>query len=366
MGSLNSKHLFFIITSLAVVTLKTFPTAFIKLGGRDTWIAMILASLIILLYVWLILMIHKKTGHYNLLDIYSKALGKWVGAFFACLFLLTILLTIFESAGAEAIVIHTGFQLLTPAWVYVAVTALSGVYIVKKGIASVTITTIIVIFFISISGIILGFLTHKYKETKHIFPILEHGMTAGFFLSTIKILGALSCVIIFIPYLDSVRDKTKLIKHSTIALLFIIQMLIFSMLGVIMTFGPERAEDLLFPKLTQTQIVSAFGFLEAGELFVMLQVVAGWFIRYVVCFFAIMELIRLSGVTIKFKEYYICSLTVVFSYFFSKNLFSMFKMLDYLLYIQLINFFVIPLLVYVLYYIRETRRAPSSSPSGER
>ncbi|WP_042209626.1 GerAB/ArcD/ProY family transporter [Paenibacillus durus] len=356
---MNSKHLFFIITSLAVVTLKTFPTAFIKLGGRDTWIAMILASPIILLYIWLLLKIHKKSGNYNLLDIYSKTLGKWVGAFFSCLFLLTILLTIFESAGAEAIVIHSGFQLLTPVWVFIAVTALSAVYIVKKGIASVTITTIIVIFFISISGIILGFLTHKYKEMKHIYPILEHGMTVGFFLSTMKILGALSCVIIFVPYLDSVRDKTKLIKHSTLALLFIIQMLIFSMLGVITTFGPERAEDLLFPKLIQTQIISAFGFLEAGELFVMLQVVAGWYIRYVVCLFALMELIRQSGMKIRFKEYYICALTIIFSYLFSKNLFDMFHILDYLLYVQLINFFVIPLIIYILYYFKEARASES-------
>ncbi|WP_410511923.1 endospore germination permease [Paenibacillus sp. BR2-3] len=355
MGSLNSKHLFFILCSLAIVTLKTFPTAFIRLGGRDTWIAMIIASILILLYVWVILWINKKTKNYNLFDIYSQTLGKIGGAFFSFFFMMTILLTLFESAGAEANVIHTGFLLWTPIWVFIAVTALAAVYIVKKGIVSVTITTIIVIFFISLSGMLLAFLTHKYKEIKYIFPILENGFTFGLLLSTLKILGALSCVSIFIPYIESIKDRTKLIKHSIIALLFIIQMLIYSMLGIITTFGPDRAQNLVFPKLEQTQIISHFGFMEAGELFVMLQVVAGWFIRYVVCFYALMELIRLSGIKLKFKEYYISALTIVFSYLFSRNLFDMFEILDYLLYIQLVNFLVIPLIIYTLYYFKKTR-----------
>lgn len=224
----------------------------------------------------------------------------------------------------------------------------------QKGIASVTITTIVVIFFISLSGMLLAFLTHKYKDMKYIYPILEHGVTPALLLSTLKILGALSCVTIMIPYLDSVRDKSKLLLHTSIALLFIIQMQIFSMLGVITTFGPDRAVNLLFPKLTQTQIISAFGFLEAGELFVMLQVVAGWFIRYIVCFFALMELIRLSGLKIRFKEHYVCALTILFSYLFSRDLFDMFKLLDYLLYIQLANFLVIPLILYSIYYFKKT------------
>lgn len=352
MGIINSKHLFFIFSSLAIVTMKTFPSVFIKQGGRDTWIATILGSVFVLVYVWFILSVSKKTGNYNLLDIYAKSLGRTGGLFFSFCFLMTILLTLFESAGAEASVVHSGFQLLTPVWVFISVTAISTVYIVKKGIASVVITSIISIFFISLSGILLAFLTQKYKETKYIYPILEHGIDLNILLATLKILGALSCVIIFIPYLDSIRDKSKLMRHSTIALLFIIQMQIFSMIGVITTFGPERAENLLFPKLKQTQIISAFGFLEAGELFVMLQVVAGWFIRYIVCFFALMELIRLSGLKIRYKEYYVCILTIIFAYLFSRNLFDMFNLLDYLLYIQLANFFVVPLIVYLIYYFR--------------
>lgn len=93
---------------------------------------MIAASVCILVYTWLILTIHRRTKNYNLPDIYAKSLGKWGGGFFSCLFMLTVLLTIFESAGAEASVMHTGFQLFTPVWVFIMVTAFATVYVVKK------------------------------------------------------------------------------------------------------------------------------------------------------------------------------------------------------------------------------------------
>lgn len=355
MGIINSKHLFFILSSLAIVTLKTFPAVVLRLGGRDSWISVIAASVLIILFVWLVTAVTKRTGNTNLPDIYQKTLGKVAGGFFTFLFMLTVLFSIFESSGAEASVMHESFMITTPIWVFIAVSAVCAVFIVKKGIASVTVLTVISIFLISISGTILGLLTQSYKETKYIFPILADGITPGFLLSIVKALGALSAVSVFLPYLDSIKEKRKLTKHCLIALLYIVQIQIFSMLGVITTFGNERAANLVFPKLTQTQIISAFGFLEAGELFVMLQVVGGWFIRYVVCFFALMELTRLSGIKLPFKEYVICALTVVFSYLFSKDMFDMFKILDYLLYIQLANFLVIPLIIYPIYYFKHKR-----------
>lgn len=355
MGTINTKHLFFVLSGLAIIALKTFPSSIIALAGRDSWISVAAASVLILLFILMITVVIRRTGNSSLHDIYVKTFGKAIGAVFSFLFMLTVLLSIFESAGVEASVMHEGFLIATPIWVFIAVSVLCAVYIAKKGIASVTILAVIAIFFISLSGVNLAFLTQRYKEIKYIFPIMEKGITGEFALSVLKSLGMFSSAIIFIPYLDSVGDKRKLTRHCMIALLYIIQIEIFSMLGVITTFGPDRAENLVFPKLTQTQIISAFGFMEAGELYVMLQIVAGWFMRLVLCLFALMEFMRLAGITLKFKEYYIGALTVVFSYLLSKDLFDLFKLMDHLFYVQLINFFVIPLIAYPVYYFKHKR-----------
>lgn len=361
MDIINSKHLFFLITAVSVVTLKTFPSIFIWTGARDTWVITILASALILLFVWYLMTVCKKSGNYNLYDIYTKAVGRPAGTAFALLYLLTIFLSMFESVGAEASVIHNGFLILTPFWVFLVVTVCSAVYIVKKGIASVTMTTIITIIFISLSGMTLAVLTQKYKHLRYLFPVFEKGITGGFFLSLLQILGALSCFSIVIPYFDSIGDKTKLRKHTVIAMAYVVQIEIVSMLGVLSTFDVGRAERLVFPKLTQTQIVSVFGFIEAGELFVMLQVVAGWFIRYVVCFFAMMECFRLSGIKLRFKEYYAGGLTLLFSYLFAMDLFRMFQMISILLYIQFANFFAVPLVLYTVFFLRERKRKQTES-----
>lgn len=355
MGTINTRHLIFILSGLAIVALKTFPSAIIALAGRDSWISVAIASLMILLFIIMLTVVSKRTGNSNLHDIYVKTFGKVIGTVLSFLFMLTVLLSIFESAGVEASVMHEGFLIATPIWVFIAVSVLFAVYIAKKGIASVTILAVIAIFFISLSGVNLAFLTQKYKEIKYLFPMMENGITTEFVLSVLKALGMYSCAIIFLPYLNSVEDKTKLTRHCVIALLFIVQVEIYSTLGVITTFGPDRAENLVFPKLTQTQIISAFGFLEAGELFVMLQIVAGWFMRLVLCLFALMEYMRQAGITLRFKEYYIGALTITFSYLLSKNLFDLFKLMDRLFYIQLINFFVIPLIVYPVYYFKHKR-----------
>ncbi|QUH18799.1 hypothetical protein [Alkaliphilus sp. B6464] len=45
-----------------------------------------------------------------------------------------------------------------------------------------------------------------------------------------------------------------------------------------------------YPKLRQAQQVSYMRFLEFGELYVMLQIVDGWILKYVVAFYAILLL----------------------------------------------------------------------------
>lgn len=311
--------------------------------------------MLILLFIYFVTAVIRKTGAHNLAVVYSKTLGKVGGGIFYLLFMITVLFTAFESSGAEANVMQEGFSIDTPVWIFIVMSSLSAVYIARKGVSAVTMVSVIAIILISLSGMLLAVLTQGYKEIKYIFPILEFGLTRGFFISILKILGALSCVSIFIPYINNVDNRKKLTKHSVIALLFVCQIIIFSMLGVITSFGVDRAENLVYPKLTQTQMISAFKFMEAGELFVMLQVVGGWFIRLVVCFFALTELIRMWGLKSKYTEYVLGALTILFSYLFSRNMFDMFKMMDYLLYIQLVNFLVIPLIIYSVFYFKHKR-----------
>lgn len=47
MDKLNTKHLMFIIWGTSIVAMKTYPNVFIINGGRDSWISVIIASIIL-------------------------------------------------------------------------------------------------------------------------------------------------------------------------------------------------------------------------------------------------------------------------------------------------------------------------------
>lgn len=354
MDKLNARHFIFIILGTSIVALKTYPNIIIDYGGRDSWIAVSIASLLILLFTVYILWICKKTNTYNILKIYNSALGQRLGTIFLFLFIFTLLLTLIESSSIEANAMHQNMLLETPPWYILLFFIVVAIYSVSKGIPSIIIITILGIMFIMFAGINLGIMTIKYKESKYLFPILENGLDLNFWIATLKSLGTYAGVVIFLPFLVNIDEKEqhKLMKNSIIGLIIVIQMEIISMTGVITTFGPKRAMSIWYPKLIQTQLVSYFGFLESGEFFVMLQMVGGWFIKYILAFYGLINLLKEFNLISKYSIYIISVLTFLFSFLISKNSFILLKFLIYYNYISLVNFIIIPFIVYTIFLIK--------------
>lgn len=354
MDKLNARHFIFIILGTSIVALKTYPNIIIDYGGRDSWIAVSIASLLILLFTVYILWICKKTNTYNILEIYSSALGQRFGTIFLFLFIFTLFLTLIESSSIEANAMHQNMLLETPPWYILLFFIVVAIYSVSKGIPSIIIITILGIMFIMFAGINLGIMTIKYKESKYLFPILENGLDLNFWIATLKSLGSYAGVVIFLPFLVNIDEKEqhKLMKNSIIGLIIVIQMEIISMTGVITTFGPKRAMSIWYPKLIQTQLVSYFGFLESGEFFVMLQMVGGWFIKYILAFYGLINLLKEFNLISKYSVYIISVLTFLFSFLISKNSFILLKFLIHYNYISLVNFIIIPFIVYTIFLIK--------------
>jgi len=144
-----------------------------------------------------------------------------------------------------------------------------------------------------------------------------------------------------------------------------VQIEIVSMVGVLSTFGMDRLNNLIYPKLTQTQLVSHFGFLEAGELFVMLQVIAGWFIQYVLAFYALMQGAEMMKIKGSFLEYGICVISFAVAFFVSRNLLDMFEALSGLIYAQLGGFIALPVVVFTVFLLKNRRKTGRLEQQGK-
>jgi hypothetical protein len=73
MEKLNTKHLMFIIWGTSIISMKTYPNIFIVNGGRDSWISVIIASILMFLYFIYIIFVCNKSNCYSMNEIYHRA-----------------------------------------------------------------------------------------------------------------------------------------------------------------------------------------------------------------------------------------------------------------------------------------------------
>jgi len=352
MDKISSKHLIFIVLGLCIVSLKTYPTILIKTGGTDTWICMIAASILVLFFAYFIFKTCNSKNNFLITDIYYSSTGKYLGNFLIFLLLITYYLTLIESSCIEANSLHTNMLFDTPSWFFVLALTVPALYSVRKGKNAIVIVTIIGISLIMLAGINLAILSNKYKYYKNLFPILVNGISKEVIYTTLKALGLYGFIFAAIPFAKDVANKKHLIRDLLIGMLIIIQMEIVSIIGIISTFGWSRAAVISYPKLIQTQQISYWGFLENGELYVMLQIVGGWYIKYILMFYSMLEILKHFTKLNKYTPYFITLAVIIPSFYISKNIFIFFKALNYFSYICLVNFIIIPLIVFTVYNIK--------------
>jgi spore germination protein (amino acid permease) len=361
----NAKHLMYLISALTIVSVKTYPGLFIRPAGRDTWLAVALATLLITAYAAYLIWICGTKNCYSLSRIYRVALGEIFGNVMLAVFVLSAALNLVECAAVEPSAMHTHFLMHTPQMGFALLMLLVGWFVATRSCQAVVIVAVIGIAGVALSGMNLYYFVAKYKNYDYLFPVMENGFTKEFALTVVKLLGAYGSVVMVLPYISRVADKEKLLKYTVLGMLFVAQNQIVCMMGSIATFSLPWLKSMVYPKLLQTQLVSHFDFMEAGELFVMYQVVGGWVLKYILCLYAARVVAGSFGV----KKRYLCGVMSVFVFFaaqyFAQNLFQLFDVLNYYLYLSLIGQIIVPLLVFTVFLFRCKDKARVGSCPSE-
>ncbi|WP_026883866.1 GerAB/ArcD/ProY family transporter [Clostridium akagii] len=349
MDKFNGGHLFFILSGVTIVSMKTYPTIYTSIGGKDSWISVICSGLLIFAFAYIIITISKNNNNFNIYDIYCTALGKTLGKIFLWLFALTLVLTLIECSSVEANSMHINVLIETPPWFFIVFFIFPALYTVTRGKNAVIIVTIIGICFVIFSGTNLAILTQNYKHFEYILPIMSNGITLKFVGCIIKSLAYFANFAIILPMLTEIANKKTMRKNICWSLIFIIQMEVVATLGVITTFGAARLNNIYYPKLIQTQLINYFGFLESGELYVLLQMIGGWYIKYILTFLALSFLLEKLGVKSKLNIFIITIIVGISAYLCSFNTFILFQLLNIFLDVILLNFVIIPIIVFIIY-----------------
>ena len=367
MDKFNPRHFAYLIFGTSIVSIKTYPGVFIRIGERDSWVAVIISSVLIYFIFMFLINRARLIPENNMADIYKIALGKVGGFLLLLLYIITLFLTLVESASLHADTMHTNMMVETPNWYFLLFFIIPCLFIVRKNLVAIVTITLIGITLIMVAGINLSILTTKYKHVSMLFPIFQKGLTWDFFICVIKSLGLYSFITITLPYLSKVKSSNKEMKTSVnVALAIVIQMIIVSTTGIIMTFSLTRVNAMFYPKLIQTHLVSFFQFLEFGELYVMLQTLGGWLIKYIISFHAIIILFSQYRLRKKFLHalaFVLSTLVFFISVLISKTSDRLMHVLEIFPWIALANYIIIPLIVYTIYGIKVKKAGLVPSPS---
>ncbi|GIM29464.1 hypothetical protein CPJCM30710_21300 [Clostridium polyendosporum] len=354
MEKLTSKHLSLLVFVVSVVSLRTYPSLFVRQGGRDTWIFTIVASVLFFIYVLYLINVCEKTSTLDFNKIVITSLGKAYGNLYLGIFVVTLLLTAIRSAAVEANAIHVSLFVETPIWFALLFFIPAAGYAASKDFDSLIVITIVSTTFVLLSGVILSLLLIKTKRINYLLPILRDVLDVKYIYSTIEQLGAYSSFAIVLPLLAQVQHKEKLKRHILIAVILAIIVAVSTMIGGISTFGHMRFKNILYPRFIQSQQMPYKGFIENGQLFAIFNLVNTWFLKYLISIYCALLVFkdRLRGIN---KSLIIAILSVVIyigAYFAAKNTFVLFRLLRIYHYISLVVFFIVPIIIFTIYRLK--------------
>ncbi|WP_297631163.1 endospore germination permease [uncultured Clostridium sp.] len=352
MIKITSKHFAFLIIAVTGISVKTYSSIFVRMGGRDTWICAIIASIIIFLFWLFILFVSKRRKALKMEEVFTSAFSKPIGTFLIILFCIGLFLTSLESVVVEASSMHTNIFLESPIWYCMIFFLIPASYVATRKLKTIVILSLIVVSIIAISNFILKLLVLQYKNFDYLFPILFNGFSKDIYISIIMIVGSFSSIMIILPFLRYVIDLENLFKNSIFGTLFILFFSCLVIFFIITSFGPLRAGNIFYPDFVQSQMVQVKGFIECGDLFFIIRCIWKLSLKYILSINAIYILFQSK---IKNKNIFVLVYSLIIfslSLYLGSNQFFLFTILGYLQLILLVLFFIIPLIAYIIFFFK--------------
>ena len=347
----------FFILALSIISIDGYSSMYISQGGRNTWIFTIISSLILIFYGYFLFLVCNKTKTYDFKKIIYSSLGTKIGNFYLFLFGICLILSAIECASVNASTIHTNLFLETPIWFLLIFFIASTFYCLTKPLDTLLILVISLISIAIFSGIFIEILVFKYVDFKNLFPVFETSFNLHQLKCIIYQIGAMSSFILAFPLISNVQDKKNLKKYSLFIFCFIAQISIYLMITIIGTFGANRAGNIFYPKLIQSQKVYYGGFLENGELFILFQIILNWSLKYLISLNILFELFKEK---FKNKNFFACTISIIIFVaccFFSENILFLINYLKIYQYINFIVLFAFPLIIFSIYLLKNKTKS---------
>ncbi|MEK4627472.1 endospore germination permease [Solibacillus sp. FSL R7-0682] len=291
--SISILHIIFL--SMTVIGLKNHVTIIPSLlngAGRDAWMSVIVATILLIPWLLLLLFIQKKLGdkslRANLLENYPR-LGKvfiYVTVFYL---LLMAAFTLRETLQWVAIT----FLVETPVLLLFFFFAIICLVFAMSSILSITMVNVIVLCGVLVLGFLVAFVNIPVKDYMLLLPFLEHGVTPVLKTVLFPASGFVE-LLLFIFIQHHFKSKLKF-RHLLLMLFLLFGLTLGPLIGAITEFGPTEAANQRYPAFEEWRIAAIGSFIDHIDFFSIYQWLTGAFVRIGFILYVVIELLDLTG-----------------------------------------------------------------------
>ncbi|MBD7984996.1 endospore germination permease [Sporosarcina sp. Sa2YVA2] len=293
-GSISVLHVIFL--SMTVIGLKNHVTILPPLlqgAGRDSWMSVIGASVLIFPWIFLLMYIHKKTNQERLGDWLYNKVGKVASTvirYVVAIFLLII--AAFTLAETLQWIMGT-FLPKTPMLLLLIVYTTLCILIASTNLQTIVIVNALVLFFVVVLGFFVAITNIQVKDYELLLPMLEHGMKPVFKSIVYPASGFVELLLLlFIQHKVKSRFRWY---HFAIILFILMGLTLGPITGAITEFGPDEAAKQRYPAYEEWGLVSIGRFIEHIDFLSIYQWLTGAFVRVGLILYIAADLLKMTG-----------------------------------------------------------------------
>lgn len=293
-GSISMLHIIFL--TMTVIGLKNHVTiipAILNVAGRDGWISVLSATMVLLPWIVLLIYIHKKTNMEPMKVWLRQKIGKVGSSVFV--FLLAISLLVHASFTTSEMLQWIKYTFLTdtPSIALLIFFTILSVMLITTSIQTIVMINVFVLVGVVAFGFFAAFTNLQVKDYALLQPFFEHGFDPVLKAMVYPASGLVELMLLlFLQH--KIKDRIRF-RHYLIMFFILMGLTLGPLVGAITEFGPSEANEQRFPAYEEWGLVQIGRYIEHLDFFSIYQWITGAFIRVGFILYIIVDLFNLNG-----------------------------------------------------------------------
>ncbi|MGG3466821.1 endospore germination permease [Neobacillus pocheonensis] len=246
-------------------------------AGRDSWLCVIIAYPIALLFLWPIFFIIKNSPDEGFFTMIRNRLGRTVSIIFSIPVMVFLLASSYVTFRDLMIWLKAYFLADTPVFMINIILIVVCFFITLAGVKAMAISSGLLLPLVILFGFFIAITNTSLKDPSFLFPLLANGFSP-LLKGLIYVFSGLLEIYIVVLLQPFSQEPVKF--RQLFILLTILTGLIFGPLSAsIMEFGPREAVNFRYPAYEQWRVLSIGRYISHLDFFALYQWLSGGLIR---------------------------------------------------------------------------------------